>query len=208
MTLWGVPLDRVLNGAADALQESVAAHVADEAALGELHAVRDAIAGLSGQLDWRRGDIAASLEAAHDALSAARDRTTATTETRDSATPRVGPAGDQDSEFAATAAELAERLQERVLPHVTDHFASLQVRAGRELLLNLSTRAVKRPGASELVAELVHERAALADALERLYEDSESWRQAVLAAVWRTVRIDYDAESDRIRTGMFSKTGD
>jgi hypothetical protein len=122
----------------------------------------------------------------------------------------------------------AQSLDEHVLPHVENHYARLQVRALGEMLRNLGTRvdwresdldANKRaaqqalqtlstiqghaPVSGESLAEL---RKHLATRIGSVYDAAlpEPQRDLALAAIWRVVRSEFDAEAGRIRTGMYS----
>lgn len=127
--------------------------------------------------------------------------------------------------------QVANSLESNILPHVTDHYAQLQVRAARELLLNLGTRiewrradidssarvlraalvspalarlsgaAPPAPGAT--CAEMRKELAAL---IGKLYAEPfpDGERNAALAEIWHVVRFEFDAEAARVRTGMFA----
>jgi hypothetical protein len=138
----------------------------------------------------------------------------------------------QASNVENMIAMLAESLERNVLPHVDDHFARLQLRAAREMLLNLGTRVEWRQGdiarSEHAVRDALVELAAvgcasiapgddgadnlsalrtnLARVIGQIYEsrDGESKREQALTAIWKVVRTDFDAESERIRTGMFS----
>jgi len=136
------------------------------------------------------------------------------------------------SDVGNVIALLAESLERNVLPHVDDHFARLQLRAAREMLLNLGTRLewrqsdivrseqALRDALAELAAtgcasaalsgadesDLRALRANLARVIGQVYESNDGTpaRELSLAAIWKVVRADFDAEAERIRTGMFS----
>lgn len=136
------------------------------------------------------------------------------------------------SDVENVIALLAESLERNVLPHVDDHFARLQLRAAREMLMNLGTRLewrrrdvtrseqAVRDALSELAAagcasaaaswvgsgDLPTLRANLAQVIGQVYglNDGEPMRKQTLATIWKVVRADFDAEAERIRTGMFS----
>lgn len=123
-----------------------------------------------------------------------------------------------------TLVRLANSLEHSVLPYVDNHYAQLQVRAAREMLLNLSARVVWQD-----TEHLLHEtlatlarlgfapvpepdeshvslRAKLAEAMPRLYDSQrdEEQRQLALKAVWAVVRSEFDTEALRIKTGMYA----
>jgi hypothetical protein len=130
-----------------------------------------------------------------------------------------------DLEHLITA--MAKSLEDTVLPHVENHFAQQQIRAAREMLLNLSARvewsatevrssldatlaaldglglaaADRPPGVSDL-DELVAARLQLAQAIDDVYADGVN--ESELETIWSVVRFEFDAEGERIRTGMFS----
>lgn len=136
------------------------------------------------------------------------------------------------SDVENVIALLAESLERNVLPHVDDHFARLQLRAAREMLMNLGTRlewcqgdiARSEQAVRNALAELAEAgcasvapshsdagdlpalRTTLARAIGQVYDsnDGEPMREQALAAIWKVVRADFDAEAERIRTGMFS----
>jgi hypothetical protein len=131
---------------------------------------------------------------------------------------------------------LAGSLEHSVLPYIDNHYAQLQVRAAREMLLNLGSRVEWRQAdieaservlldaLSELAAlglsdyalapldpvkpshDLVALRDILAGVIEKVYDTSlsEIQREKALAAIWQVIRIEFDAEAARIKTGMYS----
>jgi hypothetical protein len=136
------------------------------------------------------------------------------------------------SDIEHLLARIAASLEDGVLPHVDDHYAQLQIRAARELLLNLSTRiewrredihdSVQRAReclnrVSELDTEiaghvrsdsggLVEVRAELGRTIDDLYHDGgdPAVREQVVAAVSGVIRAEFDADAERVQTGMFS----
>jgi hypothetical protein len=133
-------------------------------------------------------------------------------------------------------AGLAASLENSVLPHVDSHFAQLQIRAARELLSNVASRAswdreagedaiaTATTAYAEIVAlapeleasaggegdrpapGLVAARGRLGGLIDGVYRrlpEAEA-REPVLEVIWKAVRAEYDAESARVRTGMFS----
>jgi hypothetical protein len=124
-----------------------------------------------------------------------------------------------------TLVRLANSLEHSVLPYVENHYAQLQVRATREMLLNLSARVRWQDNTEEVLQtclatlaslgfsagpgpsdSLVVLRAKLAEAMPGLYEAQrdEEQRQLALKAVWSVVRGEFDAEALRIKTGMYA----
>jgi hypothetical protein len=125
-------------------------------------------------------------------------------------------------------AQLANSLESSVLPQVRDHYTALQLRAAREMLLNLGARVEWRhenAASSEAMLRKALEslstdgtapagdsgdlrtlRAELARVIEHVYDPvtDESTRERTLAEIWRVVRFEFDAEAARIKTGMFS----
>jgi hypothetical protein len=122
---------------------------------------------------------------------------------------------------------IADSLDRNVLPHIDSHYARLQLKAAREMLLNLGTRVQWRPADIEDSAaqirsalrslspsdespqptDLTSLRARLADYIGRLYEldPQDSRRKEGLEAVWRVIRFDFETQAQRTRTGMYSK---
>jgi hypothetical protein len=125
---------------------------------------------------------------------------------------------------------LADSLEHSVLQYIDNHYAQLQVRAAREMLLNLSARVEwKRAdlvadenclqlALDTLAAQGMHPsaaiegdgppamRARLASVIDGAYhcDGDEASREASLAAIWRVVRSEFDAEADKIKTGMYA----
>lgn len=125
---------------------------------------------------------------------------------------------------------LADSLEHSVLQYLDNHYAQLQVRAAREMLLNLSARVEwKRadmaadehclqlaldtlagqgmhPSASIEGDDPTALRARLASVIYGVYHDDgdEARRDAFLRAIWRVVRSEFDAEADKIKTGMYA----
>ncbi|MBN6731257.1 hypothetical protein [Burkholderia multivorans] len=125
---------------------------------------------------------------------------------------------------------LANSLDNSVLPHIENHYGRLQVHAARELLLNLGTRIEFKSRDIEASESVLRETLAsleklmgiapnagardaapgvdtLAQYIGLLYSDtlSDERREECLKLVWSMIRFEFDAEAERIRTGMFSK---
>jgi hypothetical protein len=121
---------------------------------------------------------------------------------------------------------LAHSLDSSVAPYVADHYATMQLKAAREMLLNLGVRVewrradieaservlrealatLSQPSKTGSAASAAELRAALARIIEQVYD--AAWdgpkRDLALTAIWRVIRFEFDAEAQRIKTGMFT----
>jgi hypothetical protein len=132
-----------------------------------------------------------------------------------------------NASIESVVTRIADSLDRNVLPYIDSHYARLQLKAAREMLLNLGTRVEWRhddiADSAEQIRSALHSlsgsdespqpgdltslRARLAGYIGRLYElDPQDPRRAqCLETVWRVIRFDFDAEAQRTRTGMYSK---
>lgn len=134
----------------------------------------------------------------------------------------------------ALVARVAESLERNVLPHVENHYARLQLRAVREMLLNLGTRVEWRQKDAEAEARLMRDtiealsevsqvasaereitggetadlavlREGVARIIREIYAERDAAvRARMLGTLWHAIRAEFDAEAARMRTGMYS----
>lgn len=124
-----------------------------------------------------------------------------------------------------TLVRLADSLEASVLPYVENHYARLQVRAAAQMLLSLSMRLrwaqdddptlraslstlaqLELASSPQAADDLQTLRARFAEAMPGLYDtqhDAQT-RELGLQAAWAVIRREFDAESARLKTGMYA----